>query len=47
MKSIIHGDDALLIAPTGSGKTEAALLPLLQRRMDHNWRRAQLSILLP
>lgn len=37
MKSIIHGDDALLIAPTGSGKTEAALLPLLQRRMDHNW----------
>jgi ATP-dependent helicase Lhr and Lhr-like helicase len=27
-------DDALLVAPTGTGKTEAALLPLLSRRLD-------------
>jgi ATP-dependent Lhr-like helicase len=27
--------DALLVAPTGTGKTEAALLPLLSRRLAH------------
>ncbi len=28
------GDDALLVSPTGTGKTEAALLPLLSRQLE-------------
>ena len=30
-------DDALLISPTGTGKTEAALLPVLSRRLADGW----------
>lgn len=32
------GDDVLLLAPTAGGKTEAALLPLLSRMVDEEWR---------
>ena len=33
-----EGDDALLIAPTAGGKTEAALFPLLSRMASNEWR---------
>jgi ATP-dependent Lhr-like helicase len=34
---VLRGDDALLIAPTAGGKTEAAMLPLLSRMAAESW----------
>jgi ATP-dependent helicase Lhr and Lhr-like helicase len=34
---ILGGDDALLIAPTASGKTEAAVFPVLSRMLAERW----------
>jgi ATP-dependent Lhr-like helicase len=34
---IRSGADALLVAPTASGKTEAAIFPLLSNMMDDSW----------
>lgn len=38
IEPVLAGDDALLLAPTAGGKTEAALLPLLSRMADNDWR---------
>src|SRR5436305_431357 len=37
VEPITAGDDALLIAPTAGGKTEAAVFPLLTRMAEQNW----------
>ena len=34
---LLSGKDALLVAPTGSGKTEAAVIPLVSRALDQEW----------
>ena len=34
---VLKGDDALLLAPTAGGKTEAAMFPLLTRMADEAW----------
>lgn len=34
---ITRGEDALLLAPTAGGKTEAAMLPLLTRMVQQGW----------
>lgn len=34
---ILDGDDALLLAPTAGGKTEAAVFPVLTAMAEHQW----------
>ena len=34
---LCNGLDRLLVAPTGSGKTEAAILPVVSRAIEENW----------
>ena len=36
---VLHGENALLIAPTGSGKTEAVLLPVFSRFLQQEDKR--------
>jgi ATP-dependent Lhr-like helicase len=38
IEPLLRGDDALLLAPTAGGKTEAALFPLLSRMAGEEWR---------
>ena len=35
--AIVGGGDALLLAPTAGGKTEAAVFPVLTRMQEHRW----------
>lgn len=35
---LLDGEHALLLAPTAGGKTEAAILPVLSRMLDGDWR---------
>lgn len=38
VEPLLRGDDALLLAPTAGGKTEAAIFPLLSRMAQEDWR---------
>lgn len=38
IEPLLGGDDALLLAPTAGGKTEAAMFPLLSRMAQDSWR---------
>ncbi|SCL20127.1 DEAD/DEAH box helicase [Micromonospora inyonensis] len=44
---LLRGDDALLLAPTAGGKTEAALFPLLSRMTGQRWAGTSLLYLCP
>ena len=44
---IISGDHALLLAPTAGGKTEAAVLPVLSRMLQDDWRGLSVLYLCP
>ena len=44
---ILEGEHALLLAPTAGGKTEAAMLPVLSRMLDENWRGLSVIYLCP
>ena len=37
MSGLLGGGHRLLLAPTGSGKTEAAVLPLVSRALSEDW----------
>jgi ATP-dependent helicase Lhr and Lhr-like helicase len=44
---LLRGDDALLLAPTAAGKTEAATLPLLTRMVAQKWTGTSLLYVCP
>ncbi|MEU1238489.1 DEAD/DEAH box helicase [Micromonospora aurantiaca] len=44
---LLAGDDALLLAPTAGGKTEAAVFPLLSRMATEGWSGASVVYLCP
>lgn len=47
VRPVLSGDDCLLLAPTAGGKTEAAVLPLLTRMANENWRGASVLYICP
>jgi ATP-dependent helicase Lhr and Lhr-like helicase len=44
---LLRGDDALLLAPTAAGKTEAAAFPVLTRMTRQNWSGTSLLYICP
>ena len=46
-EEIASGGDRLVIAPTGSGKTMAAMLPLLDRCLKQNWQGMSILYITP
>ncbi|MGJ6979251.1 DEAD/DEAH box helicase [Aestuariimicrobium soli] len=47
VEPLLAGHDALLLAPTAGGKTEAALFPLLTRMSGENWRGTSVLYITP
>ena len=45
--TIIEGKNALLVAPTGSGKTMAAMLPLLHKCLEEKWQGLSILYITP
>ncbi|MDX3579196.1 DEAD/DEAH box helicase [Streptomyces sp. FL07-04A] len=47
VEPLLGGEDALLLAPTAGGKTEAAVFPLLTRMNRHGWKGTSLLYVCP
>ncbi|MEQ1891108.1 MAG: DEAD/DEAH box helicase, partial [Planctomycetota bacterium] len=47
IEPLLAGEDALLLAPTAGGKTEAACFPLLSRMASEEWRGLSLLYVCP
>ena len=47
VEPLLAGEDALLLAPTAGGKTEAAMFPLLSRMAQENWQGTTILYLCP
>ncbi|MGW0436766.1 DEAD/DEAH box helicase [Micromonospora sp. NPDC003197] len=47
VRPLVDGDDALLLAPTAGGKTEAAMFPMLTRMTQENWSGTSLLYVCP
>ena len=44
---LLDGDDALLLAPTAGGKTEAAMFPILSAMIEQGWTGVSVLYLCP
>lgn len=47
IEPLLRGHDALLLAPTAGGKTEAALFPLLSRMSEEQWQGTSILYICP
>lgn len=47
IRPLLDGQDALLLAPTAGGKTEAALFPILTRMVEENWQGTSVLYITP